>query len=40
MGRIHLPRLVVIPVLMLLFILPACYPGGPQDLGEIGVVLT
>ncbi len=40
MTRFRLLRLIAAGALLPLFLLPACYPGGPQDLGDIGVVLT
>jgi hypothetical protein len=40
MGRIFISRLPVLPVLLVIFLLPACYPGGPKDFGDIGVVVT
>ncbi len=40
MQRISIYRMGALALLLLLFLLPACYPGGPQDFGDIGVVVT
>lgn len=40
MDRKSISRFLSLPVLLLFLVLPACYPGGPQNLGDIGVVVT